>query len=54
MYKMVGRFDRTGPKSIPCLDKVRQVFVSEDLNSNVYVQVVPNKSHSQELSKLLL
>ena len=39
------------PKSVPCLvlDKVRHVFVSEVLNSNVLVQKVPNKSLSQEL-----
>ena len=38
-------------KSVPCLvlDKVRQVFVSEVLNSNVLVRNVPNKSLSQEL-----
>ena len=42
-------------KSVPCLvvDKVRQVFVSEVLYSNVYVQQVPNKSHSQELNNVL-
>ena len=36
---------------VPCLvmDKVRKVFVSGDLDSNVYVQLVPNKSHSQEI-----
>ena len=40
------------PKSVPhlVLDKVRQVLVYEGLNSNVYVQLVPNISHSQELN----
>ena len=29
------------------------MLVSEVLNSNVYVQLVPNKSHSQELKNVL-
>ena len=43
------------PKSVPhlVLDKVRQVFVSEVLNSNVLVQSVPNKSLSRELNNVL-
>ena len=43
------------PKSVPhlVLDKVRQVLVSEVLNSNVYVQLVSNKSHSQELNNVI-
>ena len=40
------------PKSVPrlVLDRVRQELVSEDLNSNVLVPNVPNKSLSQELN----
>ena len=55
-YVKGGRFRSNGitnlPKSVPrlVLDKVRQVLVSEVLNSNVLVQNVPNKSLSQELS----
>ena len=43
------------PKSVPrlVLDKVRQVLISEVLNSNVLVQNVPNKSLSQELNNVL-
>ena len=54
-YVKGGRFRSNGitnlPKSVPrlVLDKVRQVLVSEVLNSNVLVQNVPNKSLSQEL-----
>ena len=29
------------------------MLVSEVLNSNAYVQLVPNKSHSQELNNVL-
>ena len=44
-----------GTTSVPrlVLDKVRQVLVAEVPNSNVYVQLVPNKSHSQELNNVL-
>ena len=40
------------PKSVPCLavDKVRQVPVSEAVNSNVFVQNVPNKLISGDSS----
>ena len=43
------------PKFVPCLvvDKVRLVFVSVIFYSSVYVQQVPNKSHSQELNNVL-
>ena len=43
------------PKSVPrlVLEKVRQVFVSEVVNSNVLVLNVPNKSLSQELKNVL-
>ena len=43
------------PKSVPSLvvNKVRQLLVSEDLNSNVYVQLVLDKSHSQELNNIV-
>ena len=43
------------PKSIPHLelDKVRQVLVSEVLNSNVLAQNVHSKSLSQELNNVL-
>ena len=43
------------PKSVPRLlvDKVKLVFFSEVFYSNVYVQQVPNKSHSLELNKVL-
>ena len=43
------------PKSVPHLvvDKVRQMLESEILYSNVYVQLVPNKSLSQELNNVL-
>ena len=41
--------------SIPCLvvDKVKLVLVSVVFISSVYVQQVPNKSHSQELNNVL-
>ena len=44
------------PKSIPRLIvyKVRLVIVSVVFISIVYVQQVPNKSHSQELNKNFL
>ena len=43
------------PKSVPCivLNKVKQVLITEVLNSNVLVQNVPNKSLSQELNNVL-
>ena len=56
MYVTGGMFKSNGttsmPKSVPrlVLDKVRLVFVSEVVHSNVLVQNVPNKSLSQELN----
>ena len=47
MHVTGGRFGSNGttsaPKSVPCLvlAKVRQVLVSEVVNSNVLVQIVP-------------
>ena len=58
MYVTGGRFDQTGP--LACLSplpfsvgKVRQVLISVVLNSNVLVQIVPNKSLQQELNNVL-
>ena len=43
------------PKSIPrlVLDKIRLLIVSVVFYSNVYVQLVPNKSHSQLSNNVL-
>ena len=52
-WKVWSKGTTSMPKSVPSLvlDKVRQLLVSEVLNSNVIVQNVPNKSPSPELKK---
>ena len=52
-WKVWSKWTTSEPKSIPrlVLDKVKQVLVTEVLNSNFFVQNVPNKSLSQEINK---